>query len=218
MSVITNENNKAGENHNQDDLIARHLEEFGLSAFGGSDLLKSIMLKSLMHYYPEIDLGAIRIARELSFTQALMMTWAEEYLRPSSLSWSKLFILLWLRAMQDAGEKGLNPSTLSEHLSVTRNTVSTLLGGLERQGYVTRELDPEDKRRFVICLTPAGWDAVERSAEPLFRHLQILLGSMNSEQRVTLVHGLMELQRAIIQDRPELAARCIPSVLQSIEE
>ena len=215
---MTNENNETGENHNQDDRIVRHLEEFGPSAFGGSDLLKSIMLKSLLHYYPEVDLSSLRIARELNFTQTLMMTWAEEYLRSSGLSWSKLFILLCLRAMQDAGEKGLNPSTLSGHLSVTRNTVSTLLGGLERQGYVTREMDPEDKRRFVIRLTPAGWDAVERSSEPLFRHLQILLGSMNCEQRVALVHGLTELQRAIIKDRPELAARCTPPVLNSIEE
>ncbi len=215
---MTNENNEAGENHNQDDRIVRHLEEFGPSAFGGSDLLKSIMLKSLLHYYPEVDLSSLRIARELNFTQTLMMTWAEEYLRSSGLSWSKLFILLCLRAMQDAGEKGLNPSTLSGHLSVTRNTVSTLLGGLERQGYVTREMDPEDKRRFVIRLTPAGWDAVERSSEPLFRHLQTLLGSMNCEQRVALVHGLMEFQRAIIKDRPELAARSTPPVLNSIEE
>ena len=215
---MTNENNETDENHNQDDRIVRHLEEFGPSAFGGSDLLKSIMLKSLLHYYPEVDLSSLRIARELSFTQALMMTWAEEYLRSSGLSWSKLFILLCLRAMQDAGEKGLNPSTLSGHLSVTRNTVSTLLGGLERQGYVTREMDPEDKRRFVIRLTPAGWEAVERSSEPLFRHLQILLGSMNCEQRVALVHGLMELQRAIIKDRPELAARSTPPILNSIEE
>jgi DNA-binding MarR family transcriptional regulator len=215
---MTNENNETDENHNQDDRIVRHLEEFGPSAFGGSDLLKSIMLKSLSHYYPEVDLSSLRIARELNFTQTLMMTWAEEYLRSSGLSWSKLFILLCLRAMQDAGEKGLNPSTLSGHLSVTRNTVSTLLGGLERQGYITREMDPEDKRRFVIRLTPAGWEAVERSSEPLFRHLQILLGSMNCEQRVALVHGLMELQRAIIKDRPELAARSTPPILNSIEE
>lgn len=215
---MTNENNEAGENHNQDDRIVRHLEEFGPSAFGGSDLLKSIMLKSLSHYYPEVDLSSLRIARELNFTQTLMMTWAEEYLRSSGLSWSKLFILLCLRAMQDAGEKGLNPSTLSGHLSVTRNTVSTLLGGLERQGYVTREMDPEDKRRFVIRLTPAGWEAVEKSSEPLFRHLQILLDSMNCEQKVALVHGLTELQRAIVKDRPELAARCTPPILNSIDE
>src|SRR5579864_4185638 len=215
---MTNENNETDENHNQDDRIVRHLEEFGPSAFGGSDLLKSIMLKSLSHYYPEVDLSSLRIARELNFTQTLMMTWAEEYLRSSGLSWSKLFILLCLRAMQDAGEKGLNPSTLSGHLAVTRNTVSTLLGGLEHQGYVTRELDPEDKRRFVIRLTSAGRDAVERCAAPLFGHLHTLLSSIDHEQRVLLVGLLTQLQQAIIQDRPELAARSTNPAFRHDEE
>ncbi len=215
---MMNENSEANGDRKSDDLIATHIQEYGYPVFGGKKMFKALMLKSLMSHYPGLDIDAIRIARELSFTQALMNTSAEEYLRPSGLSWSKLFILLWLRAMQDAGEKGLNPSELSGHLAVTRNTVSTLLGGLERQGYVTRELDPEDKRRFVIRLTPAGLDAVEKCSEPLFKHMQSLFDSMNSEHRVALVHALMELQRAIVQDRPELAYRCTPPAFQDIDE
>src|SRR5713226_623383 len=215
---MVNENSGDDKDSDLEECLTRHMKEFGHLALGDSKMLKSLMLKSLMSHYPEVDLGALRITRELSITHALLMVSVEELLRPAGLSWSKLFILLWLRAIQDAGEQGLNPSELSGHLAVTRNTVSTLLGGLEQQGYVTREMDPEDKRRFVIRLTPAGWEAVERSSEPLFRHLQILLGSMNCEQRVALVHGLTELQRAIIKDRPELAARCTPPVLNSIEE
>jgi DNA-binding MarR family transcriptional regulator len=216
---MMDKNSEAGEERNLDERLARHEQEFGIPAFGGHRQFKNLMLKSLMRHYADVDVDALRIARELGFTQALMMASAEEYLRPSGLSWSKLFILLWLRAMQEAGEKGLNPSELSGHLAVTRNTVSTLLGGLERQGYVTRELDPEDKRRFVIRLTSAGWDAVEKSAEPLFRHLQALFGAMNSEQRIALVHGLVELQQAIVKDRPELAARCTPpATFQDIDE
>jgi len=215
---MTDKHGVVDEERSLDERIARHEQEFGLPAFGGHKLFKNIMLKNLMSHYPEVDVDALRIARELSFTQALMMASAEEYLRPNGLSWSKLFILLWLRAIQEAGERGLNPSELSEHLAVTRNTVSALLGGLERQGYITRELDPEDKRRFVIRLTPAGWDAVEGSSEPLFRHLQTLFSSMNSEQRIALVHGLVELQQAIIHDQPELAARCSPPSFQDIDE
>ena len=214
---MTDENSEAVEERDLDERIARHEQEFGIPAFGGHRMFKSLMLKSLMKHFPDVDVSALRIARELGFTQALMMASADEYLRPCGLSWSKLFILLWLRAMQETGEKGLNPSVLSEHLAVTRNTVSTLLGGLERQGYITRELDPEDKRRFVICLTPTGWDAVEKSSEPLFRHLQTLFGTMNSEQRIALVHSLVDLQRAIMQDRPELAARCTPPGFQDVE-
>lgn len=204
---MVNENSEDDKDSDLEECLTRHMEEFGHLALGDSKMLKSLMLKSLMSHYPEVDLGALRITRELSITHALLMVSVEELLRPAGLSWSKLFILLWLRAIQDAGEQGLNPSELSGHLAVTRNTVSTLLGGLEHQRYVTRELDPEDKRRFVIRLTPAGRDAVERCAAPFFGHLHTLLSSIDHEQRVLLVGLLTQLQQAIIQDRPELAAR-----------
>ncbi len=190
----------------QEDLIARHMEEFGLPACGDSTIFKGLMLKSLVSHYPEVDLSAIRIARELGFAHTLMMVSADELLRPAGLSWSKLFLLLWLRAKQDTEGKGLNPSELSGHLAVARNTVSTLLAGLERQGYITRELDPEDKRRFVIRLTPAGRNVVEECSTPLFSLLQMLVSALSREQRIALVQGLMEFQRAIIQAHADLAA------------
>ena len=169
---MVNENSGGDKDHALKEHLARHLEEFGLPASRESKLLKRLLFKSLMRHYPAIDLGAIQVVRAVSLTHALLMVSVEEHLRPADLSWSKLFILLWLRAVQDAGEEGLNPSELSGHLAVTRNTVSALLGGLEQQGYVTRDLDPQDKRRFVIRLKPAGSEATERCSAPLFHHLQ----------------------------------------------
>jgi DNA-binding MarR family transcriptional regulator len=204
---MVNENIGGDEDLALEEHLARHLEESGLPASRESNLLKRLLLKSLMRHYPAIDLSAIQVVRAVSLTHVLLMVLVEEHLRPADLSWSKLFILLWLRAVQDAGEEGLNPSELSGHLAVTRNTVSALLGGLEQQGYVTRDLDPQDKRRFVIRLTPAGREATERCSAPLFNHLHTLLSSMDHEQRMLLVGLLTQLQQAIIQDRPELAAR-----------
>ena len=215
---MAKESSEAGTESDLEDQIARHRKEFGYPAYGASIPFKNLMLKSLHNHYPEVDFSTIRTVREVGFTHGLLMVVAEEYLRPAGLSWSKLFILLWLRAMQEEGHEGLNPSELSGHLAVTRNTVSTLLAGLERQGYITRELDPEDKRRFVIRLTPAGCEAAQKSAAPLFLHLQDVLSSMDHEDQVALVSGLMELQRSLIQNRPELAARCPFPPLHSIEE
>lgn len=130
---MIHESSETSEAYDLEEHIARHMEEFGPPASGNSK-----MFKSLMCHYPEADLSAIRVARELGLTYTLMMVSAEEYLRPAGLSWSKLFILLWLRAMQEEGKHGLHPSELSDHLAVTRNTVSTLLSGLERQGVTTQ--------------------------------------------------------------------------------
>ena len=215
MANESSEADKGGDLENQ---IDRYRKEFGYPAYGDPPPFKDLMLKSLHDHYPEVDFSSIRIARELGFTHGLLMVAAEEYLRPAGLSWSKLFILLWLRAMQEEGQEGLNPSELSGHLAVTRNTVSTLLAGLERQGYITRELDAEDKRRFVIRVTPSGSEAAQKCAGPLFHHLQDVLCSMDHEHQVALVSGLMELQRTLIRHRPELAARCPYPPLSAIEE
>ena len=215
---MAKESSEASTERDLEDQIARHRKEFGFPAYGDSIPFKNLMLKSLLNHYPEVDLSSIRVVRELGFTHGLLMIAADEYLRPAGLSWSKLFILLWLRAMQEEGHEGLNPSELSGHLAVTRNTVSTLLAGLERQGYITRELDAGDKRRFVIRLTSTGSEAAQKCAAPLFHHLQDVLSSMDHEPRVALVSSLMELQRTLIQSRPELAARCPFPPLHAIEE
>ncbi len=215
---MAKESSEADKEGDLEEQIDRYRKEFGYPAYGDLPPFKNLMLKSLHDHYPEVDFSSIRIARELGFTHGLLMVAAEEYLRPAGLSWSKLFILLWLRAMQEEGQEGLNPSELSGHLAVTRNTVSTLLAGLERQGYITRELDAEDKRRFVIRVTPAGSEAAQKCAAPLFHHLQDVLCSMDHEHQVALVSGLMELQRTLIRHRPELAARCPYPPLSAIEE
>lgn len=89
--------------------------------------------RSLAQHFPDVDPQTFLIGRGLSVTHTLMMALAEEYLRPHGLSWSKLFVLLRLRAALEAGDDGLAPSALSKHLGLTRNTMSALLGGLERQ-------------------------------------------------------------------------------------
>lgn len=182
--------------------VTRQAAEMDLYVIGDDRVLKNVV-----KHHPEVEPSAFRIPRELVITHALMMAAADEYLRPAGLSWSKLIILLFLRAMQDEGEKGLTPSLLSDHLAVARNTVSTLIGGLERQGYITRELDVEDKRRFVIRLTPKGYEETQKASAPLLGHLQHLLNPLDEEKRRDLMSGLMLLQKVLLQDRPELSSR-----------
>ena len=165
------------------------------------------LLPNLLQHYPEVAFDTFRIVRGLSISYILLMTIADDHLRPSGLSWSKLFILLLLRAAHDEGNDGLAPSTLSSYLTVTRNTVSTLLAGLERQGYITRDLDAEDKRRFIMRLTPAGYDAIEASARPLFKHLQDVMGRLDTPQSNSLLAGLAQVQYLLQQSRSDYTHR-----------
>lgn len=63
---------------------------------------------------------------------------------------------------------GLRMNVLSRYLMVTGGNVTGLTDELEREGLVTREEDPSDRRSFLLCLTDAGqqtFDAVAAAHE-----------------------------------------------------
>ena len=45
------------------------------------------------------------------------------------------------------------------------STLTSLLDRLTKRGYIAREVDPADRRSFMISLTPAGQAAAQRAAE-----------------------------------------------------
>jgi len=73
-------------------------------------------------------------------------------LAPYGLSEGKFVVLLLLSDAPD----GLSPFELAERTGVTRATTTGLLGGLERDGYITRRGTRDDGRRINVRLTPKG--------------------------------------------------------------
>ena len=81
----------------------------------------------------------------------------DEALRQAGLSGPRWTLLLRLIGEEQLhGNTDVSPTYLSRCLRVSKNTVSSLLNGLEEQGLVERVLDSEDKRSFHIHLTPTG--------------------------------------------------------------
>jgi DNA-binding MarR family transcriptional regulator len=154
-----------------------------------------------------IELSSFRLARELFKTQAIMMAYAEEYLRPYELSWSKLNVLFWLRAYQQEHATGLAPSELSTLIGVGRNTVSTLLEGLERQGFISRELDPADKRRFIIRLKASGETVTRAGLDELGQRLAEVLRPLGEEQRALLTGSLIQFREILVNNTLNLERR-----------
>ena len=50
----------------------------------------------------------------------------------------------------------ITPTSMSQTRNVRKNTISSLLRGMEDQGLIERNLDPEDRRIFRIRLTEKG--------------------------------------------------------------
>ncbi len=60
--------------------------------------------------------------------------------------------------------EGLRMNALSRYLMVTGGNVTGLTDELEKDGFVTRDDDPDDRRSFIVRLTPQGRAAFEAIA------------------------------------------------------
>lgn len=94
--------------------------------------------------------------------------------------------------------KGLTPTSLSRFRGVSRNTISSLLRGLEEQGYIQRTLDPEDRRVFRIRLTDAGREVAQSSAAARVTYINQLASDLSDEEREQLIVLLEKLFRSVL--------------------
>ncbi len=70
-----------------------------------------------------------------------------------------------LRYLQHHGTS--TPTMLASALKASSGRISALLAILERKGYVTREVDPADRRTVLVNLTEDGRREVERGYEEM---------------------------------------------------
>jgi DNA-binding MarR family transcriptional regulator len=99
--------------------------------------------------------------------------------------------------------EGLRMNELSRHLMVTGGSITGLTDQLEQEGFVQREQASEDRRAFVLRLTPAGRGAFETMAAAHEGWVIELLGGLNRNERHTL-HGLLGRLRVTMpkEDKP----------------
>ena len=96
--------------------------------------------------------------------------------------------------------EGLRMNVLSRNLMVTGGNVTGLTDELEKAGFVARVAQPEDRRSFVIALTPKGRKAFERMATVHESWVIELLGGMPDQSK-------QQLYELLGQMRGVLAAR-----------
>jgi DNA-binding MarR family transcriptional regulator len=89
-------------------------------------------------------------------------------------------------------------SDLADHMGVTSATMSIAIGRLVQQGYVTRVLDPADRRKVQLRLTDAGVRicAANSVLEPGL--VAEMLDQLSAAERKLALRGLALLGRAAV--------------------
>jgi DNA-binding MarR family transcriptional regulator len=85
------------------------------------------------------------------------------------------------------------PADLAELAGVTRATMTGLVDTLERDGWVRREPDVEDRRMMLVRLMPKGHEALMAMLPAHFRRIGAMMGVLSEAERKSLVHLLDKL-------------------------
>ncbi|TML02751.1 MAG: winged helix-turn-helix transcriptional regulator [Actinobacteria bacterium] len=81
---------------------------------------------------------------------------------------------------------GTTQSALADIMCVDANMVVQLLNGLEDRGFAVRERDPNDRRRHIVRITPAGVKALVRGDRAVAAATEDALGALDADERAEL--------------------------------
>jgi len=93
---------------------------------------------------------------------------------------------------------GVTPTMLSHMQGVTKNTISSLIKGLEDQNLIRRESDPSDRRIYRLYLTDQGRDYLKNNAPGQIEYMNTLVSGLSSEDIDQLLALLLKLQGALM--------------------
>ncbi len=86
-----------------------------------------------------------------------------------------------------------SPASLAEMAGVSRATMTGLIDTLERDGLVTRNPDPADRRQLLVSITAKGEDLLVSMLPEHFRRISVLLSPLSEPERRSFVQILTKI-------------------------
>ena len=95
-------------------------------------------------------------------------------------------------------------STLASHARVTKGAMTRLIDGLESRGFVERQQDPDDGRRWLIELTASGTKEARRLAGMTENAVALIMSRMPKDMRKPVVAMIADLRKAAEEVRDQI--------------
>jgi DNA-binding MarR family transcriptional regulator len=148
-------------------------------------------LLQLASRYPELDMPSVQACLAFLRTTTEVYEALNAHFARYDLSMGKFSVLMQLL---QAGEQGLAPSECAERIGVTRGTITGLLDGLEREGWVRRQMHPEDRRMLMVQLTEKGQQLMDGMLPDHFCRTMGLMANLTQAEKMMLVELLSKIR------------------------
>ncbi|NLW78366.1 MAG: MarR family transcriptional regulator [Ruminococcaceae bacterium] len=112
----------------------------------------------------------------------------------------ELSVMKRITASCPAEGKNLNVSEIQDTLHISKSAVSQTLSSLEKKGYITREIDKNDRRKIAVAATPEGKRVLREALCSYDRLLSAMVeryGAENLDQLIEKVNELSDVYEAV---------------------
>ena len=172
--------------------------------------MRKFLTHHLMKYTNEVDLQGLELGGLIRVVANYYNSAITQKTEAGELSGPRMGILLRLLAVEESGQtQGLNPTELSHFQNVKKNTISSLIRGLEEDGFIERALDPDDKRAVKIRISQKGKDLVKSTGPKRLKLMNDLSSGLSPEEKSQLIQ-LLEKLRKSIHDNANYDFTCPP--------
>lgn len=94
----------------------------------------------------------------------------------------------------------VTPSDISESLNVSSARVAVSLNRLEDKGFITREIDLEDRRKIIIKLTKEGSTEASKIKEKHLGMFQNMLEKIGMDEANKLYESLSSVLNVVLEE------------------
>lgn len=116
------------------------------------------------------------------------------YLSEHNITPGRFAVMLLLGVEESITRK---PSELAEIIGVTRATMTGLLDTLERDDYVRRAIDPQDRRSMRVESTPACRELLKKVLPGYFRLITAIPATLSAEEQAEFIRLSRKLREGL---------------------
>jgi MarR family transcriptional regulator, 2-MHQ and catechol-resistance regulon repressor len=179
----------------------------------GATSARSTEADAFEREYPGASWLASRTLRELEIVGGRVEALVADVARRHGLSHAALNAL----AVIEGNGGPLPTGEISARMHITTGTMTTVLDTLERNSYIRRLADPDDRRRVLVDITPAAQTVLDQMLPEVQQLAKAIMGVLDDDALHRLLDILATLTETIQnapQHLPPPARRRTPSKLR----